>query len=105
MADGWGSAATDGWGATATTSGWGGGGDAGGGERKKGCFKCGEEGHNKADCPKAGEQKRGCFRCGQEGHNKADCPNPPAEGERKPRLDNFSFSLLYLIISLTLINH
>ncbi len=50
------------------------------------CFKCGEEGHSKADCPKAGEdggeRKKGCFKCGEEGHNKADCPQA---GDDKPR--------------------
>ncbi len=75
--DDWGTpaASADGWGSGATASGWGGGGDAGG-DRKKGCFKCGQEGHNKADCPQP-DVKRACFNCGQEGHNKQDCPNPP----------------------------
>ena len=45
------------------------------------CFKCGEVGHSKADCPQAGEdsgeRKKGCFKCGEEGHNKADCPQVP----------------------------
>ncbi len=77
MTDDWGTptASADGWGSSATASGWGGGGDAGG-ERKKGCFKCGQEGHNKANCPQP-DVKRACFNCGQEGHNKQDCPNPP----------------------------
>ena len=82
--DGWGDSAANEWGASATpASGWG---DAGGDppQKKSGCFKCGEEGHMKSQCPKP-DRPRGCFRCGQEGHSKADCPNPPAEGERKPR--------------------
>ena len=69
--DGWGNDASGGgWGAT-SSSGWGAGGDAGGQPRSKGCFKCGEEGHNRANCPQTdGERKKGCFRCGEEGHNK-----------------------------------
>ena len=50
------------------------------------CFKCGEEGHSKADCPQATDEKapRGCFKCGETGHNKQDCPQATDE-EKAPR--------------------
>ena len=47
------------------------------GEKKKGCFKCGGEGHMKTECPLngGGDRKNGCYKCGELGHNKADCPS------------------------------
>ncbi|KAL7622928.1 hypothetical protein AAE478_006607 [Parahypoxylon ruwenzoriense] len=39
------------------------------------CFNCGEEGHNKADCPKPRVMK--CRHCDQEGHLIRDCPTAP----------------------------
>jgi len=86
MADGWGS--NDAWGASSGGDTWGAGatsqpsgfGDEGE-KKKKGCFKCGEEGHMSRECPNPGQErpKRGCFNCGEEGHSKADCPNPAKE--------------------------
>ncbi|KAF3033072.1 hypothetical protein E8E12_001851 [Didymella heteroderae] len=51
------------------------GGSGGGGQ---GCFKCGEVGHRKADCPQGGSGGGGkaCFNCGNEGHRKTECPEP-----------------------------
>ncbi|OGE55644.1 hypothetical protein PENARI_c004G03454 [Penicillium arizonense] len=40
------------------------------------CFNCGEEGHGKAECPEPRKAMGACFNCGEEGHSKADCPNP-----------------------------
>ncbi|CAJ0957452.1 unnamed protein product, partial [Mesorhabditis belari] len=73
-----------GFGETGEKSGFGGGGGFGGqggatGERPRGCFNCGEEGHRSADCTQP-RKSRGCFNCGQEGHRSNDCPEP-----RKPR--------------------
>ncbi|CAJ0574115.1 unnamed protein product, partial [Mesorhabditis spiculigera] len=64
--------------------GFGGGGNTGG-ERPRGCFNCGEEGHRSADCSKPRKPREGggssaCFNCGNEGHRSADCQEP-----RKPR--------------------
>ncbi|KAJ8123910.1 hypothetical protein ONZ43_g249 [Nemania bipapillata] len=40
-----------------------------------GCFNCGQEGHNKADCPNPRVQK--CRHCNEEGHLVRDCPTAP----------------------------
>ncbi|KAI3322455.1 hypothetical protein HD806DRAFT_126037 [Xylariaceae sp. AK1471] len=39
------------------------------------CFNCGQEGHNKADCPNPRVQK--CRHCNEEGHLIRDCPTAP----------------------------
>merc|ERR1712196_310580 len=50
------------------------------------CFKCGLNGHCRADCPWSDEEARDlrrtarqsamkCFKCGQAGHARADCPS------------------------------
>ncbi|PSN66596.1 hypothetical protein BS50DRAFT_634102 [Corynespora cassiicola Philippines] len=41
------------------------------------CYGCGEQGHNKRDCPKSSGGRGACFNCDEVGHNKADCPHPP----------------------------
>ncbi|GMT28700.1 hypothetical protein PFISCL1PPCAC_19997, partial [Pristionchus fissidentatus] len=70
-------------GGTFGDSGFGGsyGGDAGGGgERPKGCFNCGQEGHRSSDCPEPRkERSNNCFNCNEEGHRSSDCPHPPKE--------------------------
>ncbi|GAW18051.1 hypothetical protein ANO14919_075200 [Xylariales sp. No.14919] len=49
--------------------------DARGGGGSGGCFNCGQEGHNKADCPNPRVQK--CRHCNEEGHMIRDCPTAP----------------------------
>lgn len=80
--DGWGD---DGWGDSgdaAASDGWGDSGGFGGGDvgEKSACFKCGEEGHRKADCPSAGgdgnTKRGGCFKCKSEDHMSRDCDKP-----------------------------
>jgi len=43
-------------------------GEASGGA-SRGCFRCGKEGHSKADCP----EPEKCFNCGGEGHTSKEC--------------------------------
>lgn len=47
---------------------------------KSGCFKCGEEGHRKSDCPQAGDgddeaREKKCFKCGGD-HFARECEKP-----------------------------
>ena len=42
------------------------------------------QGHFARECPNKKEKKSGCFKCGEEGHNKADCPNA-GEGKTKKK--------------------
>ncbi|GMR53785.1 hypothetical protein PMAYCL1PPCAC_23980, partial [Pristionchus mayeri] len=52
----------------------------GGGERPRGCFNCGQEGHRSSDCTEPRkERSNACFNCGQEGHRGSECPEPKKE--------------------------
>ncbi|PNS19154.1 DNA-binding protein HEXBP [Sphaceloma murrayae] len=44
-----------------------------------GCFNCGQEGHNKAECTEPPQNSGECYNCGEFGHNKAECTNPHVE--------------------------
>ncbi|KAL4465698.1 hypothetical protein ABPG72_012380 [Tetrahymena utriculariae] len=49
------------------------------------CFKCNQEGHMSKDCPNQQQKKSGCFKCGEEGHFSKDCPNPQKQQQQKPK--------------------
>ncbi|CAH1800942.1 unnamed protein product, partial [Owenia fusiformis] len=38
------------------------------------CFRCGEQGHRKMDCPMTERPQQACFQCGKTDHRKKDCP-------------------------------
>ncbi|KAF1974139.1 hypothetical protein BU23DRAFT_118180 [Bimuria novae-zelandiae CBS 107.79] len=70
-ADHWGGGGGDTWATNETDS----GGAVQGGGSGRACYGCGEEGHQKRDCPKSsGGGGRACYGCGEEGHQKRDCP-------------------------------
>ncbi|CAI2303470.1 unnamed protein product [Caenorhabditis sp. 36 PRJEB53466] len=48
-----------------------------GGERKSGCYNCGEEGHRRDECTKP-QKPRECRNCGKEGHISRECQEPKA---------------------------
>lgn len=55
------------------------------GERPRGCFNCGEDGHRSAECTQPRKERAaggGCYNCGQEGHRSSECTEPakPREG-------------------------
>lgn len=55
----------------------------GGGGNDRGCFTCGEQDHQKRECPSnAGGAGRNCFSCGEPGHQKRDCPSGGSGGEQ-----------------------
>ncbi|KAK5086765.1 hypothetical protein LTS08_007178 [Lithohypha guttulata] len=62
---------------TADDTGPPGDGDEGTARARGGCFNCGEEGHNKADCTKPRVFTGTCRTCNQEGHRASDCPSKP----------------------------
>lgn len=41
------------------------------------CFKCGQSGHIKTNCPL---KESVCYKCGKPGHLKKDCPSPNGRG-------------------------
>ena len=53
------------------------------GDRKNGCYNCGEEGHMSKNCPKKKAKTMKCYNCGEEGHSSKDCPQPKKERNNK----------------------
>ncbi|XP_021985575.1 uncharacterized protein LOC110881701 [Helianthus annuus] len=54
---------------------------------KKGCYKCGQEGHPYYRCP---ENPKACYNCKQTGHIKAECPKLQQEAKKDGKKDESS---------------
>ncbi|KAF5788957.1 putative nucleotidyltransferase, Ribonuclease H [Helianthus annuus] len=49
---------------------------------KKGCFKCGKEGHSSYQCP---NNPKTCFNCFERGHIKSECPKLQQESKKEDK--------------------
>ncbi|XP_035842153.1 uncharacterized protein LOC118488855 [Helianthus annuus] len=49
---------------------------------KKGCFKCGKEGHSSYQCP---NNPKTCFNCFEKGHIKSECPKLQQESKKEDK--------------------
>ncbi|XP_022032515.1 uncharacterized protein LOC110933609 [Helianthus annuus] len=54
---------------------------------KKGCYKCGQEGHLYYRCP---ENSKACYNCNQTGHIKAECPKLQQGAKKDGKKDESS---------------
>ncbi|XP_022031790.1 uncharacterized protein LOC110932842 [Helianthus annuus] len=54
---------------------------------KKGCYKCGQEGHPYYKCP---ENSKTCYNCHQEGHTRAECPKLQSGAKKDGKKDESS---------------
>ncbi|KAJ0771184.1 putative nucleotidyltransferase, Ribonuclease H [Helianthus annuus] len=54
---------------------------------KKGCYKCGQEGHPYNRCP---ENSKACYNCNQTGHIKAECPKLQQGAKKDGKKDESS---------------
>ena len=55
--------------------------------RVKTCFKCGEEGHYRNNCPKKDDSDRKCWQCGKDGHFKRENPEVFSGQDEVPDLE------------------
>ncbi|KAJ0932532.1 putative nucleotidyltransferase, Ribonuclease H [Helianthus annuus] len=49
---------------------------------KKGCYKCGKEGHSSYQCPSS---PKTCFNCFEKGHIKSECPKLQQESKKEDK--------------------